>query len=50
MGDKSWGEGCYVCVKMPLGVSVEGVAAGSFVLGDLWNTLNLRPRHTYVTY
>ena len=39
-----------MCVKMPLGVSVEGVAAGSFLLGDLWNTLNLRPRHTFVTY
>ena len=34
-----------MCVKMPLGVSVERVAAGSFLLGDLWNTLNLSPRH-----
>ena len=34
-----------MCVKMPLRVSVEGVAAGSFLLGDLWNTLNLSPRH-----
>lgn len=32
-----------MCVKMPLEAFVEGVAAGSFLLGDLWNTLS--PRH-----